>query len=71
MTKQLDPQLERAVRLGLMTRAAAEDIDAFADGIVARVVSGEITKEEGNRLTVEQAVKDALALNRARERAGK
>src|SRR5262245_32466853 len=66
----LDPVLEWAIGRGVMSHGQARDLDAFADGLAARVRDGEITEEEGDDLAHAQAVRDAQAVLRARARGG-
>ena len=65
---KLDPLLRAAIRSGAMTEAEARDVDAFADGIVARVREGQLTVEQAAELARRQGTQDALARNRARGR---
>ena len=64
----LDPLLQRAIAAGVMTEAQARDVDAFADGVVARVAAGELTEEQGDELVARRATSDAHAELRARAR---
>jgi hypothetical protein len=64
----LDPMLQRAIALGIMTEAQARDVDALADGIVARGRAGEITEEQGAELARTAAQRDGEAELRARAR---
>ena len=66
MPRPLHPVLARVVARGLMSEAQARDVDAFADGVLARVRCGEITRQQGDDLVMAQAVSDALAFKRAR-----
>lgn len=66
--RELDPALRAAIRAGLMTEAQARDVDAFADGIVARIRAGEMTEEEASSLAVKQGIADGLAALRKRGR---
>ena len=66
MPRPLHPVLARVVARGLMSEAQARDVDAFADGVLERVRSGEITREQGDELVQAQAIRDALAFKRAR-----
>lgn len=67
-TSDLDPILQRAIALGLLTEAQARDVDALADGIVARVRDGELTDEQGDAIVAAAAVRDGVAELRARAR---
>lgn len=67
---KLAPILERAIAAGIMSEQQARDVDAFADGLVARVDAGELMPEEGAALCLETATRNALAERRARIRRG-
>ncbi len=62
----LDPNLRLAVSLGLMTPEQAFDADAFADGLTARVASGELTENEAAELAAKQGEADGQAFQRAK-----
>lgn len=64
----LDPLLQRAIAAGIMTEAQARDVDAFADGILARGRAGELTEEQADELVRAAAQRDGEAELRARER---
>jgi len=64
----LDPLLQRAMALGVMSEAQARDVDAFADGLCARGRAGEITEEQAHELARAAAQRDGEAVNRARAR---
>jgi hypothetical protein len=49
---ELDPVLRAAIELGVMSEGQVRDCDAFADGLVARVRSGELTQEQGDEITI-------------------
>jgi hypothetical protein len=69
---ELDPLLLAAIDAGIMTEAQARDVDAFADGILARGRAGEITEAQADELIQRQALRDGLAWrasNRAARRA--
>ncbi len=62
----LEPNLRHVVALGLMTPEQAFDADAFADGLAARVSSGELTLEEAVTLAAKQGAADGQAFKRAK-----
>jgi hypothetical protein len=64
----LDPILQGAIASGIMTEAQARDLDAFADGLVARGRAGELTEEQASELARAAAQRDGEAVNRARAR---
>jgi hypothetical protein len=61
--------LRFAIESGIMSEGQARDVDATADGLVARMRAGEITEEQGLELAGAAAVRDGQAVNRARARA--
>lgn len=61
--------LRFAIESGIMSEGLARDVDATADGLVARIRAGEITEEQGLELAAAAAVRDGQAVNRARARA--
>lgn len=67
---QLDPLLQNAIASGVMSEAEARDLDAFADGIVARMRAGELTQKQADDLVSLTAIRDAQAKLRARARRG-
>lgn len=66
---ELAAPLQWAIDNGIMTLEQARDVDALADGLVARVREGEITEEQGHELAAAAALRDGQAVNRARARA--
>jgi hypothetical protein len=58
-----------AVELGHMSEQEARDLEAFADGLDARVIEGELTAEQAGNIGAAQAVRDGEAILRARARA--
>lgn len=70
LTPTLPPLLRAAIEAGVMSRGQAQDVDAFADGLLARMCAGELTEEQVNELAAATAVRDGEAVNRARARAG-
>lgn len=62
----LDPNLRLAVAIGLLTPEQAFDADAFADGLTARVASGELTEDEAVELAAKQGAADGEAFKRAK-----
>ena len=69
MPRPLDPLLEQAIAAGELTEAQALDVEAFADGILARVRAGELTRAQARALTAATAIRDARAELAARARA--
>lgn len=65
----LAPSLRFAIESGIMSTGQARDLDAFADGLVARERAGELTHEQALELAGAAAVRDGEAFNRARARA--
>lgn len=53
--------LEEAVASGLMTRAAAEEANAFSDELAAYVSAGEITLEQAESLAAMRGEADAAS----------
>jgi hypothetical protein len=65
-TPELAPVLRFAIESGIMSEGQARDLDAFGDGIDARLRAGELTEEQAQALTEATAIRDAQAVNRAR-----
>lgn len=63
----LDPRLRLMVQCGLMTEQQARDVDAFADGLCARIAAGELTVEEAGALAAKQGTEDAVRYKRGRK----
>jgi len=71
MSRKLPPDLERAVKSGLMTREHAEKVDAWAEDLAKRQVRGEVTEDEVNVIVRTTATVDAflaLAAEKAKSR---
>lgn len=67
---ELVPTLRFVIESGIMSEGQARDLDAFADGVLARGRAGELTEEQASELVIETAIRDGLAVNRARARGG-
>jgi hypothetical protein len=59
--RRLDPLLEEVIAAGLMTRAEAEAVDAFAEEILQAQACGEMSDDEAHRAIVDRATADAIA----------
>lgn len=56
--KTQHPGLRTAVTLGLMTEAAADDLDAWAEELAKKLAAGEITQGQVDRAICDRLLSD-------------